>query len=207
MNFSMFELDNPAKLSKLAQKKINFFSKPDEVSIYHYNQIQKNMFHIVYHINDEYQLGTKKLGRQVNLPFREFINCFFFLDNHYFLMEETLDIYKEEILQHIKSHTKVTIANKVFKNVDFERILLRLSGFIKSVEYIDKEDNNQYLDSTSLESFRLLIDDTTIDRLTIIVKDRFISIYKKGKISVDNSDENYLIQFTRDIVDAINNGH
>ncbi len=164
MNFFIFELDNPQKLSKLARKKINFFSKPDEISIYHYNQIQINMFHIVYHINDEYQLGTKRLGKQVNLPFREFINCFFFLDNSFFLMEETLDIYKEEILSHIKSHTKVDISNKVFNNCEFEKIRTSLSGYIKTLEYIDQDDNNQYLESTTVEMFASLLNNTVIDR-------------------------------------------
>lgn len=202
MNFSLFKIDKPKRLKKLDSSKVSFFKQHEDVELFHFNEIELNMFHIVYHLKDEYLVGTKRAGKQINLPFTQFINCFFFLDSNYFLMEEVLKEYQNDVIDHIKKKTGVSIDNQQLTNGQFLAIQTELDGFIKKVEYKD-EENDYYLDSISSQKLQELSDEYTLDRLTILIEDQFLSIYQSGKISVDNSDEAYLIKFTRNIVHAI----
>jgi hypothetical protein len=203
LNFTLFEVDNPKRLKKLSVNKVNFFKKHEDIELFHFNEIEKEMFHIVYHIKDEYQVGTKRVGNQMNLPFTQFINCFFFLESNYFLVEEVLEEYQKDVTLHIQQKANVTIQRKAIINDNFLSVYTSLSGFIKKLEYIDEDENDFYLDSVSNEEFRKIINHYKVDRLTMSVDEQFVSIYSKGRISVDNSDENYLIKFTRKIINAI----
>ncbi|MGE6895621.1 hypothetical protein [Priestia flexa] len=203
MNFTLFEVDNPKRLKKLSVNKVNFFKKHEDIELFHFNEIEKEMFHIVYRIKDEYQVGTKRVGNQMNLPFTQFINCFFFLESNYFLVEEVLEEYQKDVTLHIQQKANVTIQRKAIINDNFLSVYTSLSGFIKKLEYIDEDENDFYLDSVSNEEFRKIINQYKVDRLTMSVDEQFVSIYSKGRISVDNSDENYLIKFTRKIINAI----
>ncbi|MED4292246.1 hypothetical protein [Priestia megaterium] len=205
MNFTLYEIDKPKRLKKLAGNKVNFFKKPGDIELYHFNEIETDMFHIVYHIKDEYQVGTKRAGNQMRLPFTQFVNCFFFLENDYFLLEEVLEEYQQDVVEHIQRKAGVSIKRKKLENKHFLQVYSALSGFIKKVEYQDKDEEDYYLDSINKEKFEDIIENFILDRLTISVENEFVSMYKKGKISVDNSNENYLIKFTRDIVYAIDN--
>lgn len=184
-----------------------FNNNVDEVNLFHFNEIDTNMFHIVYNIEDEYQVGTKRVGNKMNLPFRQFVNCFFFLENEYFLLEETIDQYQEDIIKHIESKASVSINQTKLENTDFLKISNSLNGHVKKVEYIDENNDDYFLESIRGEEFEAIINRFILDRLTLLVENRFVSIYRKGKVSVDNSNEDYLIKFTRQIVDAIYNNH
>ncbi|RYI26644.1 hypothetical protein EVU96_19970 [Bacillus infantis] len=205
MNFTLFEVDNPKRLKKLSVNKVNFFKKHEDIELFHFNEIEQEMFHIVYHIKDEYLVGTKRVGNQMNLPFTQFINCFFFLESNHFLVEEVLEEYQKDVTLHIQQKANVTIQRKDIINDHFLSIYTSLSGFIKKLEYIDEDENDFNLDSVGNEKFRKIINQYKVDRLTMSVDEQFVSIYSKGRISVDNSDENYLIKFTRKIINAIDN--
>ncbi|MCY9235804.1 hypothetical protein MOE84_20810, partial [Bacillus spizizenii] len=59
----------------------------------------------------------------------------------------------------------------------------------------------------SEEKLKNIANNYEIEKITMLVEDEFISIFQKGKISVNNSDDQYLIKFTREIVDAIKNSN
>ncbi|MCA1322455.1 hypothetical protein LC085_21500 [Bacillus tianshenii] len=204
MNFTLYEVDNPKRLKKLSVNKVNFFKKHEDVELFHFNEIEKEMFHIVYHIKDEYQLGTKRVGNQMNLPFTQFINCFFFLESNSFLVEEVLEEYQKDVTLQIQKKANVTIQRKAINNDHFLSVYTSLSGFIKKLEYVDEEESDFYLDSVDEDKFQEIVNEYKVDRLTMSVDEQFVSIYSNGRISVDNSDENYLIKFTRKIINAIN---
>ncbi|MGD6967826.1 hypothetical protein ACQCVP_15480 [Rossellomorea vietnamensis] len=204
MNFTLFEVDNPKRLKKLSVNKVNFFKKHEDIELFHFNEIEKDMFHIVYHIKDEYQVGTKRVGNQMNLPFTQFINCFFFLESNYFLLEEVLEEYQKDVSEHIQQKANVSIQRMAIDNNQFLCVYTSLAGFIKKLEYKNADEDDFYLDSVSEEKFKNIINEHTLDRLTMSVDGQFVSIYGNGRISVDNSDENYLIKFTRKVINAIN---
>jgi len=203
LNFTLFKVDKPKRLKKLDSNKASFFKRHEDVELFHFNEIELNMFHIVYHLKDEYLVGTKRVGNQMHLPFTQFVNCFFFLDSNYFLIEEVLKEYQSDVTNHIQKKTNVTIERQILENDKLLEIQTNLNGFIKKVEYKDEDDDDYYLDAVSSEKLRELADDYTLDRLTMLIENQFLSVYHNGKISVDNSSENYLIKFTRDIINAI----
>lgn len=205
MNFTLFEVDNPKRLKKLSVNKVNFFKKQEDIELFHFNEIKDDMFHIVYHIKDEYQVGTKRVGNKMNLPFTQFVNCFFFLENNYFLLEEVLEEYQNDLTAHVQEKANVKIERKALENEHFLSVYSSLAGYIKKLEYKNKDEDDFYLDSVSEEKFKTIINEYIVDRLTLSVESQFVSIYSSGKVSVDNSDENYLINFTRKVVNAIYN--
>ncbi|MGD6834272.1 hypothetical protein ACQCT5_19010 [Sutcliffiella halmapala] len=202
MNFTLFEVDNPKRLKKLSVNKVNFFKKHEDIELFHFNEIEKDMFHIVYHIKDEYLVGTKRVGNQMNLPFTQFINCFFFLESNFFLLEEVLEEYQKDLAEHIEQKANVSIQRVAIDNSQFLSVYTSLTGFIKKLEYKNEEEDF-YLDSVSEEIFKNIVNEYTLDRLTMSVDGQFVSIYSNGRISVDNSDEIYLIKFTRKVINAI----
>lgn len=184
-----------------------FKNNDDDINLFHFNEIETGMFHIVYNIEDVYQVGTKRVGNQMNLPFRQFINCFFFIDNEYFLLEETIDQYREDLVKHVETKAGVAIKLKTLNNNDFVKLFSYLNGFIKRLEYVDENEVDYFLNSVSGKEFNEIAENYTLDRVTLLVEDQFVSIYRKGKISVDNSDEEYLIKFTKEIANAIHNNN
>ncbi|KGX94049.1 hypothetical protein N781_00445 [Pontibacillus halophilus JSM 076056 = DSM 19796] len=208
MNFSLYQVDKPKKLKRLSSNKMSFFkNNDDDINLFHFNEIETGMFHIVYNIEDVYQVGTKRVGNQMNLPFRQFINCFFFIDNEYFLLEETIDQYREDLVKHVETKAGVAIKLKTLNNNDFVKLFSYLNGFIKRLEYVDENEVDYFLNSVSGKEFNEIAENYTLDRVTLLVEDQFVSIYRKGKISVDNSDEEYLIKFTKEIANAIHNNN
>lgn len=205
MNFTLYKVNDSRSLKGLGINKISFFKKQEDIEIFHFNEIEKDMFHIVYHIKDEYQVGTRRVGNQMNLPFTQFINCFFFLQNEYFLLEEVLKQYQKDVLTHIEKKAHVSIQPFILNNNHFLNLYTSLGGFIKKLEYIDEDEDDVYFNSVTREAFVNIINSgNTIDRMTLSVEDQFVSIYQSGKVAVDNSDEKFLIKFTKEIVNALN---
>lgn len=203
MNFTLFKVNNPKRLKKLNESKISFFKKHEGIELFHFNKMDLDMCHLVYQIKDEYQVGTKRVGNQINLPFTQFINCFFFSNNEYLLIEEVLKEYQDDVLKHIQKKVNVMIENKEINNIQFLNIQSKLQGFIKKVEYINEDEEDIYLDSISTEKLKEISSENILDRLTLSIENQYVSIYRNGRISVDNSDEQFLIKFTKDIIDAI----
>ncbi|MDY7430598.1 MULTISPECIES: hypothetical protein [Bacillus] len=207
MNFSLFRVDKPSKLKLLSKNKINFFKKNEEISLFHFNQVAKNMFHFVLNISDVYQIGTKRMGNQHNFTYSSLINCFFFLDSDYLLIEKVTSEYESDVVKHISNKTKVKISKHFISNNQFLNVKLKLGGSIKNLEYYDEEEGDFFLDFVSEEKLKNIANNYEIEKITMLVEDEFISIFQKGKISVNNSDDQYLIKFTREIVDAIKNSN
>ncbi|MCY9399118.1 hypothetical protein MOF38_04860, partial [Bacillus haynesii] len=109
-------------LKSLRKNKINFFNKEDEISLFHINQIEKNIFHVVFKINDVYQLGTKRMGNQHNFTYTSLINCFFFLDNNYLLIENVTSEYEADIVKYIEQKTGTEVRKTKISNNQFSSL-------------------------------------------------------------------------------------
>ncbi|KIL80758.1 hypothetical protein [Bacillus badius] len=203
MIFNILTVDNQEKLKNLSKMKKSFFSlKKEDISLLHYSEVKKDMFHVVFHFRDEYLLGTKKIGNQTTVPFSEYINLFFFSNSSFCLIEETNDVYFAEIKNYINSKANSTIQNYKLNKDNIYSITKYIDGFIKKVEYSnDGEDFEK--DFTSFEEFSALNESCDIDYVSISNGEHFISLYRNGRISISNSDEDYLINFTKDIVDEL----
>lgn len=204
MNFSVLKVDNSPKLKILGKNRINFFNKKDDISLFHFNQLDKNMFHVVFNINDIFQTGTKRTGNQHNFSYSSLVNCFFFLDNNYLLIENITAEYVDDVIRHIEQKTKTNIDKTRISNKQFSSIKDALEGIIKQLEYVNEDGDDIYLDFVSNDLFSNIIENYKVEKITILAEIEYVSIYKKGKISVNNSDDQYLIRFTRAIINAIN---
>jgi hypothetical protein len=203
MRFRILEIDDSKKLLKLSKIKKSFFAKKEDLSLFHFYEIKNNMYHVIFQIADEYLLGTKRSGNYLNVPFSQYINCFFFTNARLILIEDTEEAYIEDIKKFLKEKTNA-IANyyEINKN-SFEKLVRYLNGFIKKIEYHDKDGDDYEAEFVPIEKFLEINLNFTIDYISLNVDQQFISIYRNGKISVDNSDEEYLIKFAGAIINEL----
>src|SRR5690625_2782259 len=101
MKFSLLEVEQPKKLNLLSKNRINFFVKKEDVSLFHFNELDNNFIHVVFNISDEYQVGTKKLGSQINYSYSSLINFFYIPNNRYVLFVYIIINYLNEYFNNI----------------------------------------------------------------------------------------------------------
>jgi|GEM_PF-2923145 len=204
MNFLILKTNDSKKLMKIAKEKTSFLPKQD-INIFHINKINNSMIHIVFHIPDEYHIGTKRGGSYLNVPFSQYVNTFLFKNSSYFLMEYIEENYIKELSNYIKKKTNADIFRVAMDNNLFNKLVSSLPGFIKQVEFIDENGDEQIIESLTIDKFHNYCIDNkyTLEYILLNVDQQFISMDKNGKISVDNSDEKYLIKFTEVIVNAL----
>src|SRR5699024_4123464 len=206
VKFSLIKVDNSKKLKALSRNKVNFLKKEEDASLFHFNKFDNDLFHAVFNVNDEYQIGTKKLGKQYNYAYSSLINFFFLLSNNYALIEHLNEKYKNEVLDYINNKTDAKLKAAYIDNSIIINLYRSLSGTVKKIEYTNNDDELFDKDFVSDGEFYEIANAYTIDRLTLLVDKQFLSITKKGKITIDNSDEGFLIKFTKRILDAIEQG-
>jgi|SRR5690625_2876694 len=201
MQFSLLKVEKPNNLKRLSKNKINFFNKKnEEISLFHFNKFDDSLFHVVLLINDEYQIGTKKLGEQFNYPYSSLVNMFFILNVNYMLMEHINNNYTNEAMEYVSNMTKTRLNQTTINNEMIIKLYKLFEGTIKKVEYRNEYDEMYDLDYATEDDFNQIANNYTIDLLTLLVDNRFISLNRKGKITVDNSDENFLVNFTKRIL-------
>lgn len=199
MRFKLLKVNNSDKLLKLSKIKRSFLSKKEDMSLFHYFEVEQDLFHIVMHINDEYLLTTKKNGNYMNVPFSHYINCFFLKNSHYFFIEDIGDGYINDITAYLSKKTNAEFDSIEFNNKQIEKLISYFPGFIRKVEYKNQYDDFVDYENITMNQFQNYNLELDIDFVTFLVNSNFISIYKNGKISVDNSEEEYVINFVKDV--------
>lgn len=218
MNFCIYKFNDPIKLRMLSKskKQFSFFklnntllgskkNENEEIQVFHYNELDENLIHVVFHIKDEYLVGTRRIGAQANLPFSQYINSFIFTKNNYMLIEETYEKYLNDIIGYIKNHCQELLNRKSLSNIHFKKFLNSVNGTIKKIEY---EDENEYMHQfnciNELEFNQVVSNEKfSIDFLTIQKEDTFISISRSGKVSFNTNEEDILKYLSGVVVDAI----
>lgn len=204
MNFSLLKVENPSKLKSLSRNKINFFKKKEEISLFHFNKIDNDLYHAVFNISDEYQVSTKKLGNQYNYMYSSLVNFFFLDQNKYAFLEYINNEYLEEVLMELNRKTRASISKIAINNDLFKLFNIDLNGTIKKMKYTNEDDEFIDLDFATKDKFLEVVASNTIEEITVLVENQFITINKNGRVSVDNSEEEFLVYFTKRILNAIN---
>ena len=136
MNFSFLEVESPKKLKKLSKRKISFLNKKDEdVSVFHYNAVDEEIIHVVFNINDEYQVSTLKLGNQYNFSYSSLLNFFFIPNRNYAFLEYINQEFEEMVIKEINNRCGTSIDSSKFINKNFWEIYVGLNGTIKKLNY------------------------------------------------------------------------
>lgn len=204
MKFSLLIVENPNKLKKLSKNVTSFLrEKEEDISIFHYNEFENDLFHVVLNINDEYKIGTKKLGEQHIYPYSSLNNFFFLPNSNYALIEYINEKYLSEMLSFINNHTKAKMSTSTVDNSMMISLYESLQGHVKKIEYMNSEAELFDRDFVNDEIFYDIAKNNTIDRVTFSVNNQFLSVTNEGKITVDNSDEMFLINFTKRVLISI----
>lgn len=203
MRFNILQVNDQNKLKKLGGFKKSFFAKKDDINIFHYYEVENEMFHVVFRINDEHLLGTKKRGNYLNVPFTQYINCFFFLKSKLIVIEQIEEAYVYDIAQFIEEKTGSIISAFKFEKKHFQKMVNFFDGFIKKIEYYDEHEDDYEIDFADITQFNEINANYNIDYISLNVETQFISLYKSGRISVDNTSEEYLIKLIKDVVNEL----
>jgi len=203
MKFSTFKIDKKSEINK-AKKSVQIMSK-DDTSIFHFNNINEDIIHIVFNLRDEYVWGTKIVGNQMNMPMSQYINTFVQKKTNLMFVEYINDKYSEEIAKYLMEIDIVT-ERMSFSSETICKILDNYDGYIKQLEMIDPdgEDWSYEAVNTDLLKSKMKIKHT-ISYLLMLSNNLFISIAKKGMISINTSDINTLINFIEDFPYVENN--
>jgi len=205
MRFRIFDVDDQIKLKKLSKVKKSFFSKKEDLSLFHFYEVKKSMFHAVFHITDEYLVGTKKSGNYLNVPFSQYINCFFFSDTKLMLIEEMEDAYLKDITNYLNKKTGSIINNYTLTKESLKSLVLKFNGLIKKIEYQDDFGDDYESEFMTYEQFLEINGKYTIEYISLNVGEQFISLYKNGRVSVDTSDEEFLLKFAEEVIYDLEN--
>ncbi|SDX63353.1 hypothetical protein [Salimicrobium album] len=203
MNFSLLKVDQPKKLKSLSKNKINFLKKEEEISLFHFNQFENGLFHVVFNISDEYQVSTLKLGTQYNFVYSSLVNFFFIINEQLVFIEYVNNEYQKEVLKEIERRTKVNLNSVEINNFSFKKIYECLGGNVKRINFSDEEEGLLSDGPIISNRFYEIEEGYKIDDITFLINDRFLKVTKNGKISVDNSDEQYLTEFVKKIINVL----
>lgn len=203
MNFILFEVDNPKKLKSLSKNKISFFKKDDDVSLFHFNKMENELFHVVFNISDEYMVSTKKLGNQHHFSYSSLTNFFFDVNSHTTLIEYINKEYLEEVLREIEKRTKSSIRVKNVTNEHFLILQKEFLGKIKKIEYTNSDEEFLEVENVGNNFIEENINKITIEKMVVFYENQYLSVNSNGKISIDNSDQEYVIKFVKRLINEI----
>lgn len=205
MRFSLFRIIDSQAYKGILNIKPIYLSSDEELSIFHQNKLENGLLHVVYNINDEYRVGTKKVGSQYNLPISTYINTFYHVNSSLLFVEDQNDIYTREILNYLKSKN-IESENIELTNAFITKIIKNNNAHIKKLEYKNSEDEDIYLGPTPIDTFTKIVgENSIIDYVSLIIKQSFVSLHTKGIISIDSNNQEYLTNFLKELADEFAN--
>lgn len=195
MKFTLYSVGN-TKIFKNIQKMIKFMSN-EELSVFHYNEINVGLIHVVFNIKDEYLFGTKKSGNQINMPINQYINTFYDTSSKLLFVEHINEKYCDEVRIFLENQ-KIKVEKFYINNKVMLETTSTLKGFIKKAEFEDVNQESIYYESINEIKLRDIVNEgNIITYLLILVDDIFISLTTKGIVSVSNNDLSYLSEFVK----------
>lgn len=204
LNFSTINVSDSKKISKLTKKNFLFGNHKinQHLSIIHNLKMENGLFHLVYHLKDEYNISSNAFGDQFKLPYSSLINLFYKKNSSLVFIEQinksAVDIVKNEL----ENKSNVTIYDNLIDKNLFEKIYLEFHSQILKFKYIDEEESsNKEEDFITSEVFFNFVNDEncTIKSYTLSIDGKLMTVYRDGLISINNDDEEYLI----DIVERL----
>lgn len=204
VNFNIFRTSDSSTFKKITQKKSKFLSSSNEVDLFHVNKLSSKQIHVVFFISDEYNFGAKKSGEFVTVPFNQYINAFLFSDSPFILVESINNNYSELVVKYLENITASNIELVALSNKQLLSIVKLLDSIIKEIEYEDKNNETQISNKVNSDLLEQIFqEDHDISYLLLNIDNKLFSVKNKTTISINNNDEDYLINFTEDLVNAI----
>lgn len=165
------------------------------ISVFHYNELNSSIIHVVFNIKDEYHFGSKIGGNQINVPTSQYINSFYNKENNLLFVENTTEKYCDEISNYLFLLNFDNVKHK-FINEAFIRALEVYCGSIKKVELVNEYDETENFEVLkSDELIRKLEENLNISYLLMLSKDTYISMNDYGTLSINSQDIEQLIKY------------
>lgn len=195
LNFTTVQVSNTKKIDSLFKKTL-FLKKMQskDLSVIHSKVFNNDLNHVVFNVEDEYMLSTTKLGHKFNFPYSSWINTFYKHSSKLMFIENEAYEFDKVIISELEKYLDLSVTKNNFSNSLYFKVFEEFKGIIKKCEYINKDDEPISLDFTKTEKFYEIINkEYQIDFLTLNFEGKLISIYKSGKVTIDNNDENHLL--------------
>lgn len=210
MNFDIYKTSSKLNINKISKKPSSFWIRRNpksDIELFHLNIFSENLVHSVFFISDEYQVGTKKSGSQISIPFNQYVNTFIFPEKGYVFIEFVYQPYSQLVLDEYKKIFKAEFAPYSFTNIDMANIKNSLEATISEVNYKNTLDDELFnLESRSEinDTLPSLFSDTNeIFFLLYNINNNLVSIKNNKVISIGNDDDEFLIKICEEIIDAI----
>ena len=210
MDYKVFKALEDIKIDSIKNQldNLNFYEHENEdVSIFHCNRIQDNLYHIVFHIDEEFNTVSKYVKSISKMPVNMYINSFLFLDNKIICIENVYSEYFEIINN--KIYEVISIK---FKEVEFDQRYLReiiekKSKKVLQYEYEDEDgivynlENKFDIDKSCLNQDKIYYINITANLDNY--EDILISIKRNGQINVKANIPLVLIEILKYLLSGI----
>lgn len=194
MKFTLFSVDTNNDFRK-TKNLIKFLSN-DEISVFHFTEIDDHLTHVVFNLKDEYLFGTKLSGNHMNMPVNQYINAFYDDISNLVFLELINEKYIDVILKFLEKE-EIKISSYQLTNKVIISVLEKLNGFIKKIELYDECEEEFVYESVKRDFILDQIKDENliISYLLMLSDSNFISLTSTGVVSVNNNDINTLTKF------------
>lgn len=210
MNFDIYKTSSNLNIKKISKKPSSFWIRRNpksDIELFHLNIISKKLVHSVFFISDEYQVGTKKSGSQISIPFNQYVNTFIFPEKGYIFIEFVYEPYSKLVLDEYKKIFDAEFESYSFSNLDMSKIKDSLNATISEVNFKDTLNDeiiNLEEKSKIINTLPSLFSKTNeIYFLLYNINNNLVSIRNNKVLSIGNDDDEFLIKICEEVIDAI----
>lgn len=198
MNFTLAVVSEHKKLSKLTKKNFLFgnLKRNEYLSVIHNFDMKNNISHLVYHLKDEYCISTIAMGEQFKIPYSSLINLFYTKRSKIVFIEHLNSQTDQLVINELSSKTESFVKGKLINNLEFVKVFKEFKSQIIKMSYVNNDleeyHENDYMPE---EDFLNLANNNAvkINYITFSIDNKLMSLYDKGKVTISNDDEKYLI--------------
>ncbi|MDQ0169165.1 hypothetical protein [Paenibacillus tundrae] len=194
MKFTLFSVDTNNDFRKT--KNLIKFLSDDDISIFHFAEIDDHLTHVVFNLKDEYLFGTKISGHHMNMPVSQYINAFYDDKSNLVFLEFINDKYID-VIQKFLEQEEIKIISYQLTNEVIISVLEKLNGFIKNIELYDNDREEVVYESVKREIIlnQIKNENLIISYLLMLSDSNFISLSRTGVVSINNNDIKTLTKF------------
>lgn len=190
MDFKIFKSKNKINNVDLKNKlnEYNFYEQEQsDVSLFHINPIQENIYHMVFVINEEL-VTTSKYVKNINkMPLNIYVNTFLYLDNSSIYIENLYNEYFQLILKEIKNIENIEFEAFKFTNDELIDIIKNKSDKVLQCDFEVDDSIVSYENFEQIQEN--IINKEIIDYVNLTpnieeYKKVLVSINKNGKVNI-----------------------
>lgn len=206
MDLKLYESKMDISILDFTEKinKIDYYSSQnEEVGIFHHIQISKNIYHIVFYINEEYITGSKFIKHISSVPLNIYINTFIYLESNSIVIENIYKEYCDLIKDKLNNLFSLSFEEKHFSSKNFYNLSTKVAKNILQCDFdddgylISKENKNEILEYM-LDSKPIYYINFTMDKNDY--KNILVSIYNDGRININTNIPIILVSAIGDLI-------